>query len=149
MRHATSIAALLLVAASACGPARVTRPVQSVTRHGALEQHLEVRVRDPSAADPDWFHLSSRLVNRGTAPMTVRVVTCGLDHKRDLRTRARFMAMAAGSCAPGPDVITLAPGEASPPVGFSGAIEWPGRYTVRVRHALEPEFWATIRITAR
>jgi hypothetical protein len=148
MRLAILAAALLL---GACGgtPSQVTGPSETrFTAHG-LEQQLTVRAPVPADPDPGWLHLSSRLVNRSDAPITVRVVTCWLDPKQHLRTRAEFNGYAIPGCIPEPNVLTLAPGEASRSVGFSGRISRPGRYTIQVRHALDPEFWSEIEVTAR
>lgn len=138
-------AALLLAACSASAP-EIAGPAEQVHAHAGLEQQITVT---PRADDPDWFDLKSTLVNRGDAPATVRVVTCWLDPRVNLRTRATFNGYAIPSCIRTPDVVTLAPGEASPTLWFSGRIERAGRYRIEVRHALDPEFWGAVEVVAR
>lgn len=149
MRILTACAAALALAAC-WGAAGVDRPFHSVSPFaGGLEQEITVRPAGGPFGDERVFSLSSRIVNRGSRPLTVRVVTCYLEPGRDLRTRGKLVARAVPGCIQTPDVYTLAPGEATPGVSFIGQFNRPGRYTVRVRHALEPEFWGEIRLRAR
>lgn len=149
MRRTILTIAALLVGACGGAPTQVSGPSETrFTAHG-LEQQLTIRTSGPADPDPGWLHLSSRLVNRSDAPITVRVVTCWLDPKQHLRTRADFNGYAIPGCIPEPNVLTLAPGEASGSVGFAGRIARPGRYTILVRHALDPEFWGEVEVTAR
>lgn len=138
-------AALLLAACGASAP-EIAGPAGQIHTQGGLEQQITVT---PRADDPDWFDLTSTLVNRGNAPVTVRVVTCWLDPKVNLRTRATFNGYAIPSCIGTPDVVTLAPDAASPTLWFSGRIERAGRYRIEVRHALDPEFWGEVVVVAR
>jgi hypothetical protein len=145
------LASAAALALAACwGAAGVDRPFHSVTPFaGGLEQEITIRPAGGAFADERVFRLSSRIINRGSRPMTVRVVTCYLDPQRHLRTRGTLVQRVNPGCIRTPDVYTLAPGEATPGVGFTGQFNRPGRYTVRVRHALDPEFWGEIRVRAR
>ena len=146
----TLLAAALLLAACSQGPAAITGPVDQTSIVNGLEHELRIEPADATTfPNGKAFNLKSRLINRTDAPMTVRVVTCWLDPKVNLRTRASFIAMAIPGCVPEPNVITLAPGQASRTLWFTGEIERPGRYTIEVRHALDPEFWTAIQVTAR
>ena len=149
MRILILAAAIALAACSGANPA-IPDPVETTFLSNGLEQEIKIRPMDPEI-DPrgKMFHLTSRLVNRSDAPVTVRVVTCWLDPKVNLRTRATFIAYAIPSCIQGPGEYTLAPGEASNTVWFTGEIERPGRYTIEVRHALDPEFWGKVEVVAR
>jgi hypothetical protein len=149
MRILTLAAALVLAACSGAGPV-IPDPVESTFLSNGLEQEIKV-APVPETVDPrgKMFQLTSRLINRGDAPVTVRVVTCWLDPKENLRTRATFSAYAIPGCIAGPTQYTLAPGEASNTVWFTGEIERPGRYTIEVRHALNPEFWGKVEVVAR
>lgn len=150
MRIATAAPAALLTLAACWGAAGVDRPFHSVSPFaGGLEQEITVGPAGGPFADEKVFHLSSRIVNRGSRPTRVRVVTCYLSPKRHLRTRGTLVQRVIPGCIGTPDLYTLAPGEATPPVGFTGQFNRPGHYTVRVLHALEPEFWGEIRIRAR
>jgi hypothetical protein len=146
----TLIAAALLLAACGHDPAQITGPVDQTSIVNGLEHELRIEPAD-AATFPNGkaFNLKSRLINRTDAPMTLRVVTCWLDPKVNLRTRASFIAMVIPGCIGEPNEVTLAPGEASRTLWFTGEIEWPGRYTIEVRHALDPEFWTPIQVTAR
>lgn len=145
-----TLAAVLVLAACAGGSPAIPDPVETTFVSNGLEQEITVTPVGPEI-DPrgKMFHLKSRLINRGDAPITVRVVTCWLDPEVNLRTRATFIAFAIPGCIQGPTEYTLAPGEASNTVWFTGEIERPGRYTIEVRHALDPEFWGKIEVVAR
>ncbi|HYR06399.1 MAG TPA: hypothetical protein VEQ60_01445 [Longimicrobium sp.] len=149
MRILILAAAIALAACSGANPA-IPDPVETTFLSNGLEQEIKIRPMDPQV-DPrgKMFHLTSRLVNRSDAPVTVRVVTCWLDPKVNLRTRATFIAYAIPGCIQGPSEYTLAPGEASNTLWFTGEIERPGRYTIEVRHALDPEFWGKVEVVAR
>ena len=144
----SAIAAVL--ALSACSAGKVTSPVESTFVANGLEQQLRIEpAGEPFDNTGEVFQLTSRLVNRGSEPVTVRVVTCWLDPKENLRASAELMARAIPGCVPQPNVLTLAPGEASGSLSFIGQLDRPGRHTIRVRHALDPEFWGEIRVVAR
>ena len=149
MRILVLAAAIALAACSGANPA-IPDPVETTFLSNGLEQEIRIRPMDPQV-DPrgKMFHLTSRLVNRSDAPVTVRVVTCWLDPKVNLRTRATFISYAIPGCIAGPSEYTLAPGEASNTLWFTGEIERPGRYTIEVRHALDPEFWGKVEVVAR
>jgi hypothetical protein len=148
MRILTLAAVLALAACSGANPA-IPDPVETTFVSNGLEQEIRITpVGEPTDPSGKMFHLTSRLINRSDAPITVRVVTCWLDPKVNLRTRATFIAFAIPSCVQGPSEYTLAPGQASNTVWFTGEIERPGRYTIEVRHALDPEFWGRVEVVA-
>jgi hypothetical protein len=149
MRFIVPLAAALLIAACSGKPAGIAGPSEQVSVHNGLEQQITVTPADPALGDPDWFNLKSTLVNRGDAPITVRVVTCWLDPRLHLRTNASFNGYAIPGCIQESDVVTLAPGESSRTLWFSGRMERRGRYRIQVRHALDPEFWGEVYVTAR
>jgi uncharacterized protein YcfL len=149
MRLIPLLAAALLFAGCSGNPVELAGPSEQVSVHNGLEQQITITPSDPALGDPDWFHLKSTLVNRSDAPITVRVVTCWLDPKVHLRTNASFNGYAIPGCIPEPSVVTLAPGESSRTLWFSGRIERRGRYKIEVRHALDPEFWGAVYVTAR
>lgn len=146
-----TIAPALLVLAAACsgGPDGLTGPSETVFVSNGLEQQLRVETDLPWDASGEWFQLTSRLVNRGDAPVEVLVTACTLAPGRDLRTRAQLTARAIPTCAAEEGQVTLAPGEESGTVAFTGAIEGRGRYTFRVRHARDPEMWGEIEVVTR
>ncbi|HEX2078839.1 MAG TPA: hypothetical protein VHG08_14045 [Longimicrobium sp.] len=144
MRTLAPAAAML--ALSACAAGRVTLPVESTFLAHGLEQQIRI---EPRGEDGEVFSLTSRLVNRRSEAVTVRVVTCYLHPKENLRASAELVIRAIPGCVPEPNVLTLAPGQASNTVWFVGQLDRPGRHTIRVRHALDPEFWGVIRVRAR
>lgn len=145
MRTLATLAAAL--ALSACGGAlAITGPVETTFVHDGLAQEIRIEPADPATfSDDPVVNLTSRLVNRGAAPVTVRVATCYLDPDRYLRG-ARFVVRAIPGCIQTPDVVTLAPGQASDRLWFVGEIHGSGRVTIGVRHALEPELWGEITV---
>lgn len=151
MRILGTLAAALALAACSGGMAEITGPFASTFAANGLEQEIRVVPAEEEVFGPDnkVFHLKSRIINRGDAPATVRVVTCWLDPRLHMRTRAPLVTRAIPGCIFTPDVFTLAPGEATSTVWWTGEIERAGRYTIQVRHALDPEFWGEVEIVAR
>ncbi len=142
---------LLLLAASCQSAPSITGPDMTVISYGGIEQVLQLEANNPWDNSGRGLRLTSRLVNRGEEPVTLRVRTCYLREGIDLQTtpRAEFLGIALPGCVPEPDVITLQPGESSKTLFFAGLIQDPGRYRISVRHAIEPELWGTIEIVAR
>lgn len=144
MRILATLAAVL--ALSACGgKLSLTGPVESTFASHGLEQEIRIEPAGEAYGEAPVVNLTSRLVNRGSTPVTVRVATCYLDPGRYLRG-ARFVTRALPGCIQTPDVITLAPGQASDRLWFVGEIHGSGRLTIGVRHALDPEFWGEITV---
>jgi hypothetical protein len=130
----------------------VAEPVEQTFTFGGLEQQIRIAPMSKET-DPEgkWFVLSSRIINRSDVPVAVVAVTCWLDPDTNLRTRAEFSSYAIPSC-PGPnpeDDNILDPGESTRGAWFAGSIERPGRYTIQVRQALDPEFWGEVTVVAR
>lgn len=149
MRLTVPLAAALLLAACSAGPTEVPGPVEQSFTYNGLEQQLTVTYSGPDDPTPGWFHLRSRIVNRTDAPVAVRVQTCWLDPRTNLRTRASFDSFAIPSCVQPDYDGVLDPGEASPTVWFSGHIERPGRYRIDVRQLLDADFWGTVEVVQR
>lgn len=144
-----AIAAILALAGCSLGPTQVTGPVESTSRFDGLEQEIRIEPALQIDASGRVFNLTSRIVNRGEQPVTVRVATCYLEPGVNIRSRARLIIRAIPGCIQGPNVLTLAPGEASNTIWFTGEIQPAGRHTIEVRHALDPEFWGRIQVVAR
>ncbi|HEX8904202.1 MAG TPA: hypothetical protein VF771_05130 [Longimicrobiaceae bacterium] len=144
----------LLVAAAGCKGAdalTITGPSATKLTENGVEQVLELQANHPWQGQRGAFAITSRLVNTGTQPVTLRVKTCELKYGIDLQSTPAIglVAVAEPECIPTPDVITLQPGQSSGTLWFGGIVEHPGTYSISIRHALEPESWATIQITAR
>lgn len=148
MRALVTLAALL--ALTACSAGKVLQPFASTCLSNGLEQRITVEPASKQVDDTGvMFNLRSTLVNRGPEALTVRVVTCWLDPKVNLRADVELVTRAIPSCVHEPNVLTLAPGQASNTLWFTGQFDRPGRHTIRVRHALDPEFWGEITVRAR
>jgi hypothetical protein len=112
---------------------------------GALEQRLTVVV-DPEDFREPGFHtlaVTSNVFNTGTAsvPITARVCVF-FDSDIQISAQAdRFEPLI--SCAAVQMTTQVAPGESVGPMEVRYRIRsGPGVYTIRVRHALDPEFRA-------
>lgn len=149
MRLTAPLAAALLLAACGGSPDGITGPLEQSFMINGLEQQITVSYPPAGDPDPDWVHLTSRIINRGDAPVQVQVVTCWLDPRVNLRTRAEFNSYAIPGCAAPAGDNVLAPGEASATASFSGRIEGRGRYRIEVRQLLDPEFWGAVEVVAR
>lgn len=147
MRTLAALAAVLALAA--CSAGKVVGPFEATFLSNGLEQQITIDRND--ALDPSGrvFTLRSRLVNRSAEPITVRVVTCWLEPKQHLRATAELVTRVIPGCIQSPNLVTLVPGQASESLSWTGEIDRPGRHTIQVRHALDPEFWGEIQFTAR
>ena len=154
VRQGTIAAAVVVSIAlfAACQDApSVTGPNLTVQAFGGIEQELQLKTDNPWDPSGRWFHLSSRLVNRGDQPVVVRVRTCELRLGIDLIStpRADFVGIGQPGCVEEPDLVTLAPGDSSNVVSFTGMIRERGQYRIAVRHAVDPELWGSIDVFAR
>lgn len=150
----TSLARLalpaLLVVATACtleNAAPGERPVKGdarVTLPGGLVQHVRLEPAEPTGGLNVSVH--SVIVNEGPAavPLTTRV--CGLDYAGALElTHPPEVMKCAGVSAS----ATLAPGDSVVVGDLMRVASAPGTYELRVRHALDPERWASFEVVVR
>ncbi|HEU0014668.1 MAG TPA: hypothetical protein VFQ45_13365 [Longimicrobium sp.] len=151
----TLLLTLSAISLLACGgdPVAIPEPRQEVVSFNGLEQELTVTRNLEWDDSGEMMALRSRIINRSDKPVTVRLAHCWLFLGDNIITKATFTSMVMPSCAgpePGSDgTTTLQPGEASKSLSFVGAIEFPGTYTFKVKHLVDPEFWGEIKITAR
>ena len=153
------LALLALVASLGCGgsggtPAGPLEAVPDVRVSGpaGLEQHLVLTI-DPDGYRPEVghiLHLTSRIENRGSSPVKVVARSCLL-HDADISTTADLERMdELVSCAAVNETRDLAPGESTSQIRQMFRIDSPaGTYTIRIRHALDPEFRAEASFTVR
>jgi hypothetical protein len=100
----------------------------------------EVRISEIEPFPGDTILIESVVTNRSTSPLTVELRTCGLDLQGDL-------ALAfTPNCRGYSEQITLRPGEVRLQWQEAVVRSRPGRYTLRVRHLLEPETWVRLRV---
>jgi len=103
-----------------------------------------VRLTPEHPAQNQEMVIESVIINRGTVPVDLISRVCGLDAKGDLELTGSLLMCAAysmhGHLAPGDSVR-----------GFDARVvaSRPGRYTLRVRHLLEPERWVEIPVEVR
>jgi hypothetical protein len=126
------------------GQARLGRDARAIGPNG-LEQTLAVVV-DPEDFREPGFHsllVTSNITNTGTSPVPITARVC-LFFESDVQISAeadRFEPLI--SCGAVQQTTALAPGASVGPMELRYRIRsGPGVYTVRVRHALDPEFRA-------
>lgn len=110
-----------------------------------LEQHLTVTV------DPDDFRqpgahtvlARSTITNTGSSPVGVTVRVCRVDES-DVQSSAELSVFEELKlCAHDRETIALAPGASTEPLELRARVEsGSGVYTIRLRHAVSPEFRA-------
>jgi hypothetical protein len=149
----SAIAAVVLLSASACGgngtsPAQTEDPVPDLDRGTALAWQARptvvqtLRLLNPGLRVGDTLKLESTLKNVGTTPVGIEHVVCELDLEGDLKTYAPLILCFAYSIE-----STLAPGEEVTSRLERVINSEAGRYTIRVRHLLDPDVWVPAELT--
>jgi hypothetical protein len=150
---ARTLLALTLVAAAGCSgqtaldtseQARSTRDARAAGPNG-LEQRLTAVV-DPEEFREPGFHtllVTSDILNTGSAPVTVSTRVC-LFFASDVQITAEAdLFEPLVSCGAVSQTSELAPGASVGQMQLRYRLRsGPGVYTIRVRHALDPEFRA-------
>jgi hypothetical protein len=77
-------------------------------------------------------------------PVSVEHIVCELDIDGELKTEAPFILCVAYSIR-----TTLAPGQESVGHLQRRIASGPGRYTIRVRHLVDPDVWVPAELTVR
>lgn len=154
-RTGAAVAAIALLSASACGgngttPAQTEDPVPNLDRGTALSWQARptivqtLRLLNPGLRVGDTLKLESVLRNVSNAPVSIEYVVCELDLDGELKTEAPFILCFAYSIRG-----TLAPGEQVVGHLQRRIVSEPGRYTIRVRHLLDPDVWVPAELTVR
>lgn len=147
MRTWYVVALLPLVGGCAEAPLDPATALMAAGSIVGLEQLLEVQVTTQNGVG--HFTITSTLLNGSDEPVRVKVRSCYLrdaDLRGDragLRLQEPLML-----CASDGHEITLAPGEASEPLAISGTMPAGSSRDLEVRHALAPEHWAPVTVTA-
>lgn len=138
---------LPLLGGCAEGPLDPAAALLDAGAEGGLEQLVDAQVTTDNGRS--HFTITSTLRNTGDQPVTLTVRSCYLrasdirgDRER-LRLHEPLML-----CATNRHEIVLAPGEASAPLLLSGEMQPGTSRDVEVRHALLPERWAPVTLTA-
>lgn len=155
VRGGLTMAAVTLLTASACGgngttPSQTEDPVPNLDLGTARAWQARptivqtLRLLNPGLRTGDTLKLESVLRNVSDKPVTIEYVVCELDLEGDLRTESPFILCAAYSVRG-----TLAPGEQAVGTLQRRIVSEPGRYTIRVRHLLDPDVWVPAELTVR
>jgi hypothetical protein len=109
-----------------------------------LEHRVTLTPSEPTAGRD--VQIRSVITNRGTESVTVNSRICGLDFGGNLK-----LAYPNGSatCGGYSTAGSIAPGESRTNTDFNRAASAPGIYTLRVRHALQPELWVEVAVVVR
>lgn len=137
-----SIAVSVSLASLACGPrARtLTGPRVVITPQG-LKQTIQITPAQPAMGDT--IAIVSTVVNTYTLVATdVTSRICGLDLEGNLPLTNPF-----GWCAGYSRHGELAPGDSISGYDRRVVGGFPGNYTLRVRHLLEPDVWVEVPVT--
>jgi hypothetical protein len=145
--------AAAVLGAAACGkngttPAQTEDPVPNLDLGVARSWQARptivqsLRLLNPGLRTGDTLRLESVIRNVGDKPVTIDYVVCELDLEGELRTEAPFIMCVAYSVRG-----TLAPGEQAVGHLQRRIVSGPGRYTIRVRHLLDPDVWVPAELT--
>ena len=149
------LAPLLLTIAAACGshpnaPGQEGDPVPSLDAGLARQWQARptlvqsLRLLNPGLRQGDTLKLESTIRNVSSGPVDVRYVVCELDVQGDLEMMSPFILCAAysvdGRLAPGEQVTGRLQRVVTSP---------PGRYTISVRHLLDPDVWVPAELTVQ
>lgn len=147
MRTWYVVALLTLIGGCAEGPLDPATALMAAGSIAGLQQLLEVQATTHNGVG--HFTITSTLLNGGDEPVTLKVRSCYL-RDADLRGERAGLLLSQPLmlCASDGHEITLAPGEASEPLAISGAMPAGSSRDLEVRHALAPEHWAPVTVTA-
>ena len=146
--HGLLVPALLaLVAGCSTGAPTASLSSESdVTRAvlPGLEQRVTLTPSQPVTSQN--VQIQSVITNRGSQAVELQSRICGLDLGGDLElTFPPDFGVCAGHSMHG----TIAPGESRGGSELQRVASKPGTYTLRVRHALQPELWVEMRVVVR
>lgn len=138
---------LLLVLSCSASTTPATLPSESdVTR--SVTPGLEQRVTLSPAAlvTGENVTIHSVLTNRGSEAISLQSRICGLDIESEMSLpHPPDIGFCSGHSMGG----TIAPGETRESTDIRRVTSAAGSYTLRVRHALEPERWIELRVAVR
>ena len=150
--RATIAVAIALTAAACNGngraPTQSSDPVPNLDAGAALSWQARpaivqtVRLLNPGLRRGDILRLESRLRNVSDKPVSIEHVVCELDIEGDLATEAPlihcFAYSVRSTLAPGEEVFSRLERRVASP---------PGRYTISIRHLLDPAVWVPAELT--
>jgi hypothetical protein len=145
-----AVLAAVLALVAACRSATTTPAARSgdsdVTR--AVQPGLEQRVTLTPAelVTGQNVTITSTITNRGTQPVALESRICGLTLGGDIRLDP---PPGIGFCEGFSMGGTIAPGESRESSTIKRVASAPGAYTLRIKHALQPELWVEMRVVVR
>ena len=148
-----AIAASIAGVLGACGgngrgPTQTGDPVPSLDAGTALSWQPRptivqtVRLLNPGLRQGDTLRLESVLRNVSDQPVSIEHVVCELDLEGEISTESPLILCFAYSVR-----STLAPGEHVWSRLERRVISPPGRYTISIRHLLDPSVWVPAELT--
>jgi hypothetical protein len=117
------------------------QPVRSLATPPGARLEQTVRLSPTTPTTGQVLRIQSTIINRGTSPIDVTSRTCGLDTKGDLELSGSLLMCAAFSRQ-----VTLMPADSLSAFDARVVTSPPGRYTLRVRHALDPDRWVELPV---
>jgi hypothetical protein len=137
----------LLASVASCADATTAIPSGSgVTRDNlsGLEHRVTLTPSEPNAGGDVQIH--SVITNRGTESVALSSRICGLNYGGTLRLAYPNGSATCGGYSMGG---SIAPGESRTNTDLNRVASARGIYTLRVRHALQPELWVEMRVVVR
>jgi hypothetical protein len=101
-----------------------------------------VRLLTPGLRQGDTLRIQSTLKNISNQPVTINRLVCEVDIQTTMELEGPFI-----HCVIGVLESSLAPGEEDTRTVSRKVLAPPGRYTVSIRHILEPDVWVTADLT--
>ncbi len=153
MARTRILAPIAMLAATGCGgngnaPAQLEDPVPNLD--GGLARQWQarptlvqsLRLLNPGLRQGDTLKLESTIRNVSNQPVNLSYVVCELDIEGELETMAPLILCFAYSVTG-----TLAPGEQVTGHLQRVVTSPPGRYTISIRHLLDPAVWVPAELT--
>jgi hypothetical protein len=149
MRRPIRLSSFLFALVAGCSPATTPTTLSSesdVTRGvvPGLEQRVTLSPAELVTGENVQIH--SVITNRGSEAIALQSRICGLDVGGDLELPwPPNIAFCGGHSQGG----SIAPAETRESTDIRRVVSPPGSYTLRVRHALQPERWVEMRVVVR
>jgi len=144
--------AVVVSLASACGgPTKAAAPGDPMpSLDGGISRAWQarpaivqtVRLLTPGVRQGDTLRIESRLKNVSLQSVNIHRLVCEVDIETTLEVEGPFIHCIIGEMN-GP----LAPGEEDTRTVSRRILSPPGRYTVSIRHLLQPSVWVTAELT--
>ena len=139
----------LTVLVGGCSPSTTPAVLSSesdVTRGVAPGLDQRVTLSPAELVTGENVTIHSVITNRSTQEMTLQSRICGLDIESDMSlSHPPDIGFCGGHSMSG----SIGPGESRESTDIRRVASGAGAYTIRVRHALQPERWVELRVAVR